>query len=517
MADGNFTTEDCDAIDAACQESFDCFAQRAFEIIEPGTAYEWNWHIGCISEHLEASFRGELPWLIINVSPRTLKSVLVAQLYPAWVLGKDPHHQFIGASYAHSLAERNVMRTRQVISDGWYQSCFPNTRISNDQNQKDYFTTTKAGQYKGTGIGGTITGFGCDTLLLDDALNPKEGTSETIRNNTNSEIRSTLFSRFNDRAKARFIMIMQRIHEDDPTGNLMRDERYHLLKLPAEAKSHVNITLGKHKWEMQPGEYLTQRLGKAQLDELRVDLGEYGFVGQYLQEPVPAGGGEFRNGWIQYYQSGGVRPKTMNIVILVDPSGGDELKKKKKKTSDWSAYMVVGLGSDQNYYILDMVRDRLNPTERVDTLFMLHKKWNDLGGKPPKVGYEKYGMMTDTHYIKTKQRDDGYNFPLIELGGSMAKEERIRRLIPDLQTGRWYFPANLMYVDNEGRSFDLVKELVSSEMPSFPRARFDDMLDALSRVYEADLMLSFPAMKQSETQKVIAMNAQRESDNWLDF
>ena len=88
---------------------------------------------------------------------------------------------------------------------------------------------------------------------------------------------------------------------------------------------------------------------------------------------------------------------------------------------------------------------------------MLHRKWNAASGKPPKVGYEKYGMMTDTHYIRTKQEADGYHFPLIELGGPMQKEERIRRMIPDMQCGRWYFPRRVDYVDGAGRKFDLVK------------------------------------------------------------
>ena len=164
-----------------------------------------------------------------------------------------------------------------------------------------------------------------------------------------------------------------------------------------------------------------------------------------------------------------------------------------------------------------MVRERLNSTERVDTLFMLHRKWNDLGGKPPKVGYEKYGMMTDTHYIKDKMGQEGYRFSLIELGGRMAKEERIRRLIPDMQTGRWWFPANLMYTDGEGRTFDLVKELIYSEMPSFPRARHDDMIDALSRIYEEDLMLSFPRLKQTENQRMIAQAFVPQQESWADF
>ena len=269
---------------------------------------------------------------------------------------------------------------------------------------------------------------------------------------------------------------------------------------------------------MEAGALLTDRLTKKDLLELRDDLGEYNYVGQYLQEPVPVGGGEFKDRWVQYYPSGGIKAKTMNICILVDPSAGEENNKKKKKLSDFTAMMVVGLAPDNNYYLLDIVRDRLNPTERIETLFMLHRKWNALSGKPPRVGYEKYALMSDTHYIKAKQKEDTYNFQVIVLGGKIDKETRIRRMIPDMENGRWYFPESLPYVDNEGRTFDLVRELVSSEMPTFPKARFDDMLDAVSRVYDEDMMMTFPRPKQTEKQKMMssAMKPQDEGD-WMDF
>lgn len=512
------TRQDAKDLIGLARTRFDVFAERAFRVVEPSIMFEYNWHMGCIAEHLEANFNLEIPWLLINLPPRQLKSSLVAQLYPPWIFGQEPHHQFIGAAYAASLAERNVMNSSKVMNDSWYHDVFPEVRLEIDR--QDELKTTKNGQYKGTGIGGTVTGFGANTLILDDPINPKEAASDTIRKNTNEEIRSTLFSRFNDRRKARFVGIMQRTHEDDPSGNLARDERYYVLKLPAEAKKKIYIPAvrrfdGK---TMEVGEMLTPRLTPNDLKELRDDLGEYNFVGQYLQEPVPAGGGEFKGKWMLYYASGGIRPRTMNICILCDPSAGEKKNKLKGKLSDFTAFVVVGLAPDNNYYVLDIVRDRFNPTERVETLFTLHRKWNALSGKPPRVGYEKYALQSDTHYIDKKMAEEGYNFQLIELGGTVDKETRIRRLIPDMENGRWYYPESLMYVDNEGRTFDLVKEIMDSEMATFPKARFDDMIDAKSRVYDEDMMMTFPRPKPSETDKIkSAAFRPPQEDNWLDY
>lgn len=484
-----------DEINEATRRSFDVFAQRAFASVEGEAAtYQWNWHIGCIADHLEAVRSGELRKLIINVPPRTLKSYLVSCAFPAWVFGLEPWSKFIMTSYSHSLSEDHIVNCKNVMKDEWYADCFPKTVIDPKHDAKSDFKTTERGRYYGTGILGTITGKGADYLLCDDPLKPAEAPSDQIRTETNKAIRNTLFSRFNDPRVGRFILIMQRLHEDDPTGHLLQDGGYHLLKLPAEAVDRPTIvTLGEKFWVMKKGDFLfEERFSREVLDEKRRDMIEHEYVGQFLQDPVPLGGGEFRDTWVNYYDKSGLRVNEMNIYILCDAAGGEDTQKKKRKKSDFTAFMVIGLAPDNNYYLLDIVRERMNPTERINKLFELHRTWNGLSGKPPKVGYEKYGLMTDTHYIRSRQKETGYRFTLVELGGAMNKEERIRRMIPDLQNGRWWFPDSLMYTDMEGRTLDLVNELVKSEMGTFPRARYDDMLDAMTRIYDTDIQAVFP-------------------------
>lgn len=509
-------TIDYEMLQSICRENFGAFAQKAFTIIEPGTPFEYSWHLDCMAEHLQAQFEGdeELKRLIMTIPPRCLKSVMVAQLYPAWVLGKEPHHQFIGASYAHTLAERNVVKCRQIIKHDWYKDTFKDTII--EQDQKDYFTTSMNGQYKGTGIGGTITGFGCKTLGIDDPISPKESGSDTIRLNAINEIRSTLFSRFNKFSEGRLALIMQRLHEQDPAGDLLKDGGYYLLKLPAENKGKtISYSRNDKTWTMPSNELLTPRLSRKDLDELRLNLTEYNYVGQYLQDPVPLGGGEFKEAWLQLYHSGAIKPAEMNIVIIMDQAGGEEMNKKKKKLSDWTVIVVIGLGADNNYYLLDMIRDKLNATDRINTLFMIHRKWNILSGKPPKVGVEQIGMMTDAHYIGVKHKEDAYYFSVTELGGSDIKEERIKgALVPIMQQHRFYIPATLPYVDSQGRKFDLITEL-KGEMASFPKARWDDILDAISRITNVELCLTFPKPKVTMVQK--SLQKTNTSDNWEDF
>jgi len=508
-------------LDATCRKNFGAFAQKAFAVVEPGVKFEWNWHLECISAHLQALYEGKLPdgkkRLCINVPPRSLKSFLSSIAFPAWCIGKEANNKFICTSFNATLAKEMSQKSRHIFESDWYKRVFPNVVIDNKQNEKHNFWTTKRGMYYSSAIM-SVTGRGADFVVLDDPINPKEAVSDTIRNDINATISSTIPTRFNDLRNAKWLMIMQRLHADDPTGHFTGDGRWFNLVLPGvnQTGKTISYSLNGETWEMKPGELLfPKRLTAKVLLELRDDLGEYNYAGQILQEPVPIGGGEFDADWIQTYPQGGIRPSSMNVCILVDPAGGEELNKKKRKLSDWTALMVVGQAPDNNYYLLDIIRDRMNPTDRINMLFVLHRKWNQLCGKPPKVGYEKYGMMTDTHYIKQKMGDESYNFPLVELGGRMGKEERIRRLIPDMQNGRWYFPAGMIYVDVEGRKFDLIQEIYDSEMATFPRARHDDMIDALSRIYDMEML--FPKPRLGTVAKARKKAYDSQSYGWEDY
>jgi len=514
-----------DHLHELCRSSLRAFVRFAFNEtpMNAGVKFENNWHIDCICEHLEAMNDGQINKLIINVPPRSLKSYTCSQALPAWLLGNTPTEKIMNVSSGHSIIEQNALGCKAIMQSDFYKGCFPGVTIGGLDRITD-FGTNEGGSFYADSLGGVIMGKGANWIIIDDPLKVDDATSDAIRDATNEKIRSTVLNRFNDRRIGKLLMIMQRLHEDDPAGHLLgiNKDIVHL-KLPAETKTHIHISLERHgktlTWDMEEGDLLfPARLSREILDEIQMsEMSPYVYAGQMLQEPVPIGGGEFKADWFvnHYYESGFLKPAGMNIAILCDASGGEDTNRKKKKNSDYTAFVVVGLNSDNNYYLLDIIRDRFNPTERIDSLFTLHRKWNSLTGKSPKVGYEKYGLMSDTHYIKQKMRTENYMFPLVELGGKMSKEDRIRRLIPDLQNGRWYFPTDLLYVDIEGRQYDLVSELINKEMATFPRGRYDDMLDALTRIYDQELNMIFPRLQVKAKDNIHKRDNKIAS--WLDF
>jgi predicted phage terminase large subunit-like protein len=224
-------------------------------------------------------------------------------------------------------------------------------------------------------------------------------------------------------------------------------------------------------------------LSAEELHKKRRDQGPYTFGTQMLQDPVADKAMGFRSEWLQYYETLGDISK-WNKYILVDAA------RKKKATSDYTVIAVVALAPDGNYYLLDAVRDRLNLTQRTAKLFELHRKWSPTG-----IGYEQYGMQSDVEHIKYVMEQENYRFSITEVGGTISKEDRIQKLVPVFEQGRFYLPKRLSFVDYEGQVRDFVQLFIDNEYTAFPVCVHDDMLDCLARILDQTLGAKFPKPK----------------------
>lgn len=220
-------------------------------------------------------------------------------------------------------------------------------------------------------------------------------------------------------------------------------------------------------------------LDKKELAQKRRDMGSYVFSSQMLQNPVADDSQGFKREWLVFHKSHDFG--NCNKYILVDPANG------KKKDNDFTVMIVVALSADSNYYVIDMVRDRLSLTERANMLFRLHRKH-----KPKGVGYEQYGMQADLSHIKDKMRLDNYNFKVTELGGGLAKVDRIKGLIPLFEQNRVYLPDTCYKTNYERRTEDLTEVFITQEYEAFPVCIHDDMLDCLARITDSEFKMVWP-------------------------
>jgi predicted phage terminase large subunit-like protein len=259
--------------------------------------------------------------------------------------------------------------------------------------------------------------------------------------------------------------------------------RYHLKdsysEMIARGSVQARVKPATHNGKAPPeghGVFLSDEL----LMKKRRDQGPYTFGTQQLQDPVADKSMSFKSDWLKYYDSLGDTSK-WNKYLIADPAS------KKKSTSDFTVMMVIGLAPDNNYYLIDGFRDRLNLTQRAARVFKLHREHS-----PKAVGYEEYGMQADKEHIEYEMEQKNYRFDITTLGGSLAKEDRIKKLIPIYEQKRFYLPKSLHYVDYEGNTRDFIQLFISNEFTAFPVTTHDDMLDCMARILDPVLGAEFP-------------------------
>lgn len=280
------------------------FIRYVFSVVDPGTLYKHNWHIDLISEYLEAVTSGEIRRLILNIPPRSLKSICVSIAWTAWLMGRNPSEKILCASYASALSQDLSVDTRTVIESPWYQLLFTDTILSPAQNTKSKFETTKQGHRIATSVGGSITGEGGNVKILDDPMDPEGAASDAEREQSNRWVAQTWSGRTNDPATVKEVVVMQRLHTNDTTGFLLKKGGWEHVKIPQEAVKKTIIIFPRTKEQMvrEKGNLLhADRVTPEANDAIKIDLGSYGYASQQQQEPVPVGGSRIKIDWFGRY------------------------------------------------------------------------------------------------------------------------------------------------------------------------------------------------------------------------
>ncbi len=218
------------------------------------------------------------------------------------------------------------------------------------------------------------------------------------------------------------------------------------------------------------------------LAKKRRDQGPYTFGCQLLLDPIADKKQGFNEDWLRYWPADHARG--LNVYILCDPSSGKKDKEtgQKNKKLDYTVFEVVGLGADKRYYTLDRVRDRLNLTERTKTLIALHKEY-----RPLAVGYQQYGLDADIEHIEYVQNEQNYRFDITPITNPQSKPDRIKRLVPIYEQGRWYEPETITRIDWEQKAVNLTRTFVQEEYLSFPVCKHDDILDCKATILDMDV------------------------------
>jgi predicted phage terminase large subunit-like protein len=367
--------------------SFYHFLKCFWHIVSPHD-FQPNWHIELLCNELEklayrvAAGQPREYDLIINVPPGTTKSITCSHLFPAWCWTKWYWMRFITASYSEKLALESAEYCREVLRSQKWQQLYPEIQVKDDKDVKGNFKIVKKVQegpdrrsihtYIGggrlsTSVGGTIVGFHGDILIVDDPLKPDEAASEVELGNANRWVEQSLSTRKTNKAVTPTVLIMQRLHQDDPSGHFLAKNKENVrhICLPGEIRNYKDKVNPPELIKFYKDQLLDpNRLSWKVLADMEADLGQYGYAGQIGQDPTPPGGGMFKVAHIQLLNREPEPQFIESIVRYWDKAGTTTLKSAFTAGVKMGRLKKCNMYPSGGYVILDVKRGRWSTDER---------------------------------------------------------------------------------------------------------------------------------------------------------
>jgi len=453
------TPENQRVLDAICRTDFVSFTQKAFHTLSPNSRFSMNYHIQSVAYYLELVRQGQIKRLIINLPLRSLKSLMTSVAWSAFVLGHEPSKRLIVVSYGADLAIKLTNDFRMLINSPFYRGLFPLMQTS-AKNTEFEVGTSRNGYRLGTSIDGALTGRGGDILIIDDPLKPADALNDGRRTSVNSWFSSTLLSRLDDMTTGAIIVVMQRLHDDDLTGALLRSsEKWVHLKLPAIAEQDEEIQIGPDKFHIRRiGDILhAERMPLSELEKRRT-LDPETFAAHYQQIPIPPGGIIIRRIWVRYYDVLPVRNSSSIVVQSWDTAS------KMAGSNDWSV-CTTWLFQDGKYYLMHVLRERLDyPSLRTRAIAHAHAY------SPNKIVIEDTGVGTGLIQDLKK-----VSLSVVPVKPERNKKTRIQIQSAKFEAGSVFFPKQAPWLSD-----------YETEIFAFPNVRFDDQVDSTSQALASE-------------------------------
>jgi len=447
----------------------------------------WVHHDICtrLEKFMHAIERGESPRLMLFMPPRHGKSLIASDYFPSWLLGHNPDFEVIASSYAVSLPLGFSRKVRGRIKDPAYKAMFPDTMLDPESTAAEQWNTTAGGGYVAAGVGGGITGKGAHCLIIDDPIkDAQEADSETIRESNWDWYGSTAYTRLSPGGGV--LVIQTRWHDDDLSGRLIQQmknlreegipeeeiDNWEIVSYPAEATSDEYLARGGMIIDVpRDGAKLLRNKGEAlhdarfptkRLRRIRRSLQPRHWSALYQQNPVPDEGVFFTKPMFRFTPSI-PNLSDMKLFMAWDLAVGE------KQTNDYSVGVVGGLDYDDQLYIVDVIRARMNTHECADAILNMYSKYNKYS--PVVIGIERGQLELSMKPTLKKLQKERRLYPTYDnnLVPINDKTIRARPLQGRMQQGMVYFPATASWL-----------EVTQHEMLRFPGGVHDDIVDAVS-------------------------------------
>jgi len=461
---------------ALLRNDFRAFVEKCFNHLNPGQTYHDNWHVGVIAHALAECLAGNTKRLIILLPPRNLKSTIVSIAWPAYVLGHFPSKKFVCASYAQELANQLSNDTRSIMNSDWYRELFPATLISPVKDTQGLFVTTEFGGRMATFIGGIMTGFGGDIVIIDDPQKPQDMEHESARHKARNWLLNTALSRFNSPKDGILIIVMQRLHEDDLAGYLIENNpEFTVLKIPTRADEELVYKLDSDtEVHLEAGAYLQEdRIGPVEFEAKRKEMGSREFSAQYQLDPLPLDGGTFNFDWFDLCDKvPAFSELIMSVDVAVTEGGGN--------------YTAVTLWGhlDHHWYLTACHRFQFDAAKVRQAVQNLDQKY-----QPDLIVIDSTGVGKG---MVAELRNKGFRhvYPSI---AKFSKIQVANDVVAMIEGGRVSILASATGLA------EFRKEIIS-----FPNGKFDDFVDSMTQVlrFESGVVREARLHKRSDRRGV---------------
>jgi predicted phage terminase large subunit-like protein len=250
---------------------------------------------------------------------------------------------------------------------------------------------------------------------------------------------------------------MQRLHEDDLVGRLLREApgAWHVLSLPAIAEQEEAIEIGGPRPHVRhPGDVLhAEREPLAILQSYRAQIGADVFAAQYQQSPVPREGVMIKRTWPRRYDRL-PEPNASTVKLQSwDTATKDSAQSNYSVCTTW-------LYHDKKYYLADVFRERVDYPAlkaRAISLAKLHD--------PKVILVEDAGLGGGL--AKELQQ---VGLPALAVLPKSDKRARMSIQSGKFESGQVFLPDAASWL-----------EALETELFSFPGGRYDDQIDSISQ------------------------------------
>ncbi len=471
------------------QNDLRAFVDGAWKVLKSGDADKFlpNWHIDAICDHLTAVTRGELRFLQIWVPRGTMKSMLVSEIWPAWEWTTQPGLRYWTASYELGLAGRLAGYSLHIMKSGWYQARWGHV-FELDKVGEKYYSNNKGGTRLTTAPGSTGLGEHGHRIIMDDLINAlaAEATSRVTLEEISNWYDSTVEGSKADPKAAAEILIMQRLHEDDPAAHLYRQDpdAWTVLCLP-ERYEPAHPFAWKGDPRKEEGELLwPERRGEEESNRAAKRLGSHRAAGQMQQRPSAREGEILKRHWWRFYHPALFtddrhktrRPRFDVIVQSIDTPLKD------KNANDRIAIQAWGVsGADR--YLLDLKVGHMNYGQAkravLEQARHVRQQWRYVGHH---VLIENAGYGVELYEELRRELTGCHKLSRAHEGDKVLRAESAAA---DLESGNCFLPGHRLAHDemsmpDESRCSADINGFID-ECAMFDNGRYDDQVDAWSQ------------------------------------